>query len=224
MIINNKKAFLVKNQTRNNTNTKKYNLLNNNFIIEASFKFIPDESIKSNEYCVIGRSGYNMGIFTQSTDAVKFCWWEVDENNENHSYHDIFVYPIDNQQQNKLKIVKHNKTFTLYLNDELYATKEIVNKLYDYSEQSIYIGVANPYSYDENMYWFNGEIYEIKIYHDSVEIDDNLYLWFDFEKNAKFKTFDKSGNGNHGELFETEEYKYQKNIEFNKLARPAKII
>ena len=42
--------------------------------------------------------------------------------------------------------------------------------------------------------------------------------------NFKFKTFDISGNGNHGELYETDEFKYERNIEFNKFARPAKII
>ena len=41
---------------------------------------------------------------------------------------------------------------------------------------------------------------------------------------SKFKTFDKSGNGNHGQLYETEEFVYQKNLEFNKFARPAKIV
>jgi len=64
MIINNKKAYFVKNETRNNTNTKKYNLLNDNFIFEASFKFNPIEDTTQNEFCVIGRTGYNMGIFT----------------------------------------------------------------------------------------------------------------------------------------------------------------
>ena len=77
---------------------------------------------------------------------------------------------------------------------------------------------------EENKFWFNGEILEVKIYHNSIETDDDLYLWFDFERNSKFKTFDKSGNGNHGELYETEEFKYEKHIEFNKIARPAKIV
>ena len=223
MIINNKKAYFVKNETRNNTNTKKYNLLNNNFIFEASFKFIPIKETTQNEFCVIGRTGYNMGIFTQSTDAIKWCWWEVDTNG-NHTYHDIFVNGIDNQQKNKIKVIKSNNKFTLYLNDEFHSEKEITNKLYDYSEQTIFIGVGNPYSIDTNMYWFSGDIYETKIYHSDIESDDNLYVWYDFENNSKFKTFDKSGNGNHGQLYETEEFIYQKNLEFNEFARPAKIL
>ena len=228
MIIKNKKAYFVKNETRNNTNTKKYNLLNDNFIFEASFKFNPIEDTTQNEFCVIGRTGYNMGIFTQSTNAIKWCWWEVDSDG-NHTYHDIFVNGpdacgINNQEKNKIKVIKSNNKFTLYFNDEFHSEKEIINKLYDYSNQTIFIGVANPYSHEENQFWFSGEIFEVKIYHDSVEKDDNLYLWFDFENNSKFKTFDKSGNGNHGELYETEEFKYEKHIEFNKIARPAKII
>ena len=223
MIITNKKAYFVKNETRNNTNTKKYNLLNNNFIFEASFKFTPIEGNTQNEFCVIGRTGYNMGIFTQSTDSIKWCWWEVDDVG-NYTYHDIFVHQIDNQEKNKIKVIKSNNTFTLYLNDELYSEKQIINKLHNYSDQTIFIGVANPYSYDDNMYWFNGEIYDIKIYHDEIETSENLYLWYDFENNSKFKTFDKSGNGNHGQFYETEEFIYQKHLEFNELARPAKII
>ena len=223
MIITNKKAYYVRNETRNNTNTKKYNLLNNNFIVEATFRFAPNKEIIQNEYCVFARTGYNMGIFTQSNDTIKWCWWEVDDVG-NHTYHDIFIFPINNNLKHKLKIIKHNDTFTLYLNDELYATKQIINHLYDYSNQTIFIGVANPYSDEENIYWFNGEIYEIKIYHDNIETDDNLYLWYDFKNNSKFKTFDISGNGNHGELYETDEFKCERNIEFNKFARPAKIV
>ena len=224
MIITNKKAYFVKNETRNNTNTKKYNLLNDNFIFEAVFKFIPTEDTTQNEYCVVGRSGYNMGIFTQSTDAIKWCWWEVDDVNEQFLYNDIFINNIDIENTNKIKVIKNKNTFTVYINEVLYESKEIVHTLYDYSDQMIYVGVANPYSYDSNIHWFNGEIDEVKIYHSDIEIDDNLYLWYDFKNNSKFKTFDKSGNGNHGQLFESDEYKHEKNIEFNKFARPAKII
>ena len=62
--------------------------------------------------------------------------------------------------------------------------------MYDYSEQTIFIGVANPYSIDTNMYWFSGDIYETKIYHSDIESDDNLYLWYNFENNSKFKRKD----------------------------------
>ena len=299
MIFKNKKSYIVKNETRNHTNTKNYSLLNGDFIYEITYKSGMLEEFSSSEQCLMGRTGYNMGIFTQKTStlleedsvssSVKWCWFKhVGEEihyddiyfglkgEDNQNYEDWWVNyikkiapkPIDDKvliglvgrwgffynnlqlgsiedseikewainfenskKQTgsyisdviKIKIVKTQDKFTMYINDIFYKDKDC-GQLYDYSSQTIFIGVANPYSFEENQFWFSGEIFEVKIYHDSVETDDNLYLWFDFERNAKFKTFDKSGNGNHGELYETEEYKYEKHIEFNKLARPAKIV
>lgn len=216
-----KLAFFVRNETRNKTNIKNYELLNKNFIFEATFKVLLDNTIVSNEYCVIGRTGYNMGIYAQSTDAVKWCWWEKE--NDEIIYKDIFVYPIDNSNINKVKVIKKSNTFSLYINDNFYESKEI-GELYDYSNQSICVGVGNPYSDNNDPFWFNGEIYEVKIYHSNIESDKNLYLWYDFERNAHFKTWDKSGNGNHGEIYNSPELIKIKNEEFNKYARPAKII
>ena len=125
---------------------------------------------------------------------------------------------------NTIRVVKNNDEFIVFLNDSWYFNGKIEGKLYDYSDKVIYIGVANPYCENKNECWFSGEISDVKIYNSSNEIIDDLYLWFDFQNNSNFKTFDKSGNGNHGELYETEEFKYEKHIEFNKLARPAKII
>lgn len=214
-------AFFVRNETRNKTNVKKYELLNGDFVFEATFSVELNETITSNEYCVVGRTGYNMGIYAQSTDAIKWCWWEKE--NDQIVYRDIFVYPVDNSKKNKLKVVKKLNTFTVYFNDDFYASKEI-GELYDYSTQTICVGVGNPYSDTNDPLWFNGEIYEVKIYHSSVEADKNLYLWYDFEKNAHFKTWDKSGFGNHGEIYNSPEFVQKKNEEFNKYARPAKII
>ena len=44
------------------------------------------------------------------------------------------------------------------------------------------------------------------------------------KKNTSFKTYDKSGSGNHGNFFESEEIKSEKSVEFNKIGRPAKIV
>jgi hypothetical protein len=162
-----------------------------------------------------------MGIFAQSNDAIKWCWFEYDSNNE-IQYNDIFIYPLDNNVRTNIKVIKKGDEFILYKNGQYYSKRKI-SKLYDYFDSMIYIGVGNPYS-DTDSYWFNGEIYYVKIYHDSVESDENLYLWLDFKRNTQFKTFDISGNGNHGEIYETDEFKEMKNIEFNKTARPAKII
>lgn len=299
MIIKNKKSFIVKNETRNHTNTKNYNLLNGDFIYEITYKSGTLEEYSSSEQCLMGRPGYNMGIFTQKTStlleedsvssSVKWCWFKHigDEihyddiyfglkSDDNKNYEEWWINYIKKIAPNiidenvliglvgrwgffynnlqldtiqdkeirewainfenskkqtgsyisdiiKVKIIKTKDKFTMYINDIFYKDKEC-GQLYDYSNQSIFIGVANPYSHKDNQFWFSGEIFEVKIYHDSVEKDDNLYLWFDFENNSKFKTFDKSGNGNHGQLYETEEFVYQKNLEFNKFARPAKIV
>jgi len=290
---------MVKAETRNHTNTKSYNLLNNDFIYEITYKTENTAADVTPEQCLMGRTGYNMGIFTQKTStlneedsvasSVKWCWFkhvgeeihyddiyfglkdtdnaeyivwwinyikkiapkDIDEtivmglvNRWAFFYNNLDLQTIEDTEIRdwainfeklrkesqsyigevvKVKIIKTKHTFTMYINDIFYKEKEC-GKLYDYSTQTIFIGVANPYSFEENKFWFNGEILEVKIYHDSIETDDNLYLWFDFERNSKFKTFDKSGNGNHGEMYETEEFKYEKHIEFNKIARPAKIV
>ena len=299
MIFTNKKSYIVKNETRNHTNTKNYSLLNNDFIYEITYKSGILEEFSSNEQCLMGRTGYNMGIFTQRTStlskedsvssSVKWCWFRYvgdevhyddiyfglkSEDSKNYRdwwtnyikeiapkpinedvlvglvgrwgffYNNLQLETIEDLEVKewainfedskkktgsyisdiiKVKIVKTQDRFIMYVNDIFYQDKSC-GQIYDYSNQTIFIGVANPYSSEENQFWFNGEILEVKIYHDSIEIDDNLYFWFDFQRNSKFKTFDKSGNGNHGEHYETEEFKYEKHVEFNKLARPAKII
>jgi hypothetical protein len=65
----------------------------------------------------------------------------------------------------------------------------------------MYVGVSDPNAIDNNG-WFNGEIYDIKIYDSIDENINTLYLWFDFENNSVHKIFDKSGNKNDGNLFE----------------------
>jgi len=216
-------AFFARNETRNKTNVKNYSLLNDDFIFEATFKANVNRYINE-EYCVVGRTGYNMGIYAQAysklDDAIKWCWWEVE--NENIVYKDIFMVS-ECADLIKIKVIKKSNTFTLYCNDEFYETRNI-GQLYDYSDQTICIGVGNPYNEQYDPYWFTGDIYEVKIYHNSVEVDDNLYLWYDFQKNAHFKTFDKSGNGNHGEIYNSPELIRISGEEFNKVARPAKII
>jgi hypothetical protein len=198
MKFTNKLAYLAKNETRNKTNIKKYNLLNGDYIFEATFKAEPNIDLIYGEYCAVGITGCNMGIYVQSylefEDAIKWCWWEL-ENGE-YVYKDIFMV-INLDQVIKVKVVKELNTFTLYCNDILFETKTF-GQLYDYNEETICVGVGSPYS---DIYWFSGEIYDVKIYHDSIESNENLYLWYDFERNTHFKTWDKSGNGNHGESY-----------------------
>lgn len=222
MIFENKLAYFVKDKTNNNTNTKSFELLNDDFIIETKFKFLENKNLIQNEYCIIGRVGYTMGLFIDSYRNIKWVWWETDENG-NQIYSDIYITGINVFDYNTIKVIKKEKSFTLYVNDKEYDSVSFANELYDYYSKIIYIGVSNPYCENNNECWFTGNISYIKIYNNSDEIVDNLYLWFDFEDNSNFKTFDKSGNGNHGERFESNEIKSKKNIEFNKFARPAKI-
>lgn len=305
MIFKNNLAYMVRNETRNKTNTKKYDLLNKDFIYEATFT--PGKH-NDNQYesCVFGRTGYCMGIFTHY-NTVKWVWFRIDEN-DNVVYDSIIFnsseeskhhfdkwwnewikenapVELDEQLKNclfrrwawldnsapyvlnwkwpndeitdsweiehiqniklknwiikmndfkdatsslitpvvKVKVVKKGNSFSMYINDIHFMTKK-VGKLYDYSDQTIFVGVGNPYNYGSDPLYFNGEINDVKLYHNSSESDKSLYLWFDFKRNAEFKTFDKSGNGNHGQKYETDEAKMKINDEFNQYARPAKIV
>ena len=76
MIFKDKLGYIIKNETRNNTNTKKYDLLDGDFIFEATFK--PDLSNPQNEFCVLGRTGYNMGIFSHGDKSIKWSWWKIE--------------------------------------------------------------------------------------------------------------------------------------------------
>ncbi len=222
MIFKNKKAYVVTNETRNKTNTKGLELLNGDFIFSVEFKFNPPKKTTQNEFCILGRAGYGMGFFCQLPNQVKWAWWE--ENNGEITYNDIFA-DIDCTKKTTLLVTKCDNKFFLQVNDEPYDSKEIKGTLYNYSQKNICVGSDNPYSeVEEYCHWFNGEIYDVKIYHGKYQYDENMFLWYDFKKSTNFKVFDKSGNGNHGEIFETIDYKEKKNIEFNKVARPAKIV
>ena len=66
----------------------------------------------------------------------------------------------------------------------------------------MYVGVSDPNSVNNNNGWFNGEIYDIKIYDSIDENINTLYLWFDFENNTDLEILDKSGNKHNGILFQ----------------------
>lgn len=223
MIFENKKAYFIKNHTSNNTNTKSYELLNDDFIFEATFKYIKDKNYTHSEQCIIGRCGYNMGLFIQDDNYVKWMWWQEGTDGE-YIYNDIFMDDVDINKFNTIKVIKKHDEFIVYLNDSWYFNGKIEGKLYDYSDKTIYIGVANPYCENKNEGFFSGQISDIKIYNSSDEIMDDLYAWIDFKENSNFKTYDKSGNGNHGERFESNDIKEKNSIEYNKFARPAKIV
>ena len=226
MIFKNKKAFIIERFTNHKTNTKSYEDLKGDFIFEATFK-LKDTKLKNKEYCVLSREGYNMGIFIQDFNGenfIKWVWWETDENNE-QIYNDLFVHRnLDLTILNTIKVIKKDDVFTMYINDELYDTRTIKNKIYDYSDKYVFVGAGNPFCKNNNECWFSGEITDVKVYNTSNEIVEDLFLWYDFKKISNFKVFDKSGNGNHGVIFEPIKLKNKKSKEFNKLGRPAKIV
>ena len=221
MIFKNKKAYVVNRFSDNDLNPESYDLItNNDFIFEATFK-LNTNKLKSTDSCIVSREGYNMGIYIynfNNENFIKWVWWEVDSEN-NHVCNEIFVhkkYELTNITN--VKVVKKGTEFSLYVNGELYETKKIEYELFDYSNKLIYVGVSDPNSANNNNAWFNGEIYDVKIYDSIDENINTLYLWFDFENNDEFKTFDKSGNKNDGHLF-NQLVKKNKKDEIEKIKR-----
>jgi hypothetical protein len=298
-------AYLVKDSTRNNTNTKNYSQLKDDFIFEASYKYVSKYDGNVHEECVLGRTGYKFGIYVQESETlipsndvfsnlnntVKWCWFR--QEGDVILYEDLFFAPDGTPEKNQahltwwkefikkqspvyvheniveglaarwgmfdskmsldqisdpilsewaknieegkkrvgsyitedviISVVKENNKFKLFINDIFYCEKEIGNVL-DYSNGTICIGIDDPYKDVKKVSWFTGEIHYIKIYNSSKKSDHTLYSWLDFAKKTQFKVFDLSRNGNHGEIYETDELKYLKNEEFRAYSRPAKII
>ena len=122
-----------------------------------------------------------------------------------------------------VSIQKENSMFKMYVNDIFYFEKE-VGDIVDISDKTICIGIDDPYKDDGDIQYFNGELYNLSIYNDSIRSNHTLYCSFDFKTKTHFKLFDLSKNGNHAELYETQEQIHKKNEEFNKYGRPAKIV
>lgn len=305
MIFNNNKSYVIKNNTRNNTNTKQYVSLNKDYVFESTFRYLPKNDGTSIESCVLGRTGYNFGIYVYESDYIKqtqkqfnkinntIKWvWFREENGET-VYDDLFfgfneddigylnhlnwwrqyitkespaiissdlidglskrwgffdgtlklnsikdtkllewVLTIENKRNNtgsyitgtiKVSVKKIGEWFELYVNDIFYK-KKLIGNIINNDDKTICIGVGDPYRLNNDAMCFSGEIKEIKIYDSSIQQNDSLYSWIDFNKHTHFKVFDKSLNGNHAELYESEEFKNNKNIEFNQFSYPAKIL
>jgi hypothetical protein len=212
-----KKAYYIPNNSKNNTNTKNFQDLEGNFSLYADFQlseFVEEESL------IVGRIGYHMGIFLQKPNGVKFSWYT-----KPYQYNDIWV-PVDDINKRMKVMVTVSDTVKIYIDGILKGEKE-TGPIESYSDKNIFIGSINPYS---GFYecWFIGDIYKIAIFNEIVnsfeDESGSLYALFDFEKNSKFKTFDKSGNGNHGIIFEDPEYSSHSINEFNKIAPSAKIV
>lgn len=296
-------CYLVKNSSRNNTNTKNYSYLDADYIFEATFTYNPKPGY--NEMCVIGRGGYPFGIYTMESDnlsesvngkdvlrsTVKWCWFV--EKDGNIEYRDLFFGPgSTKEKQNthlkwwknyilhttpvqiephivdglanrwglfspefdlnsienkilrnwaieldtiknkkgiytpevvKITVYKKSDFFEFYINDILYD-RSLIGDLIDNKNQTIYIGTDDPFKKDGNLLWFDGEIYSLKIYHSNYKSEETLFLNVDFNRKTHFKLFDLSGNGNHPEIFETQEQLEKINRDFTQKSRPAKIV
>jgi hypothetical protein len=219
-------VYIVDRYSNSKTNTKSYESLIGDFIFEATFKVDEDSIDLGNESCVLTREG-SMGIFVFNYNDeyfIKWKWLEVNDEDED-VVNEIMVYTeIGANIYNKVKVIKKEDEFIMYVNDIFYTKQKIKYKLYNHKDKYIYVGSGNPYCSNKNYRWFYGNISDVKIYHSSEETFENMFLWFDFKKNTSFKTYDKSGSGNHGLIFESENVRSEKSIEFNKVARPAKIV
>jgi hypothetical protein len=305
MIFENEKCFIIKNNTRNNTNTKDYSSLSEDYVFESTFKYLPTNNGENIESCVLGRSGYNFGIYVYESEnirqkekqfnsinnTIKWVWFKEENgqiiydnlffgfNNDDHGYLNhlnwwkkfiIKESPIELDEQTldglsrrwgffdgtfelneikntkilewvnnidegknktgsylteivKVTVKKVNGFFELFVNDIFY-TKKMVGNIVNINDKTICVAVGDPYKNDGDKMYFNGEIFEVKIFDTSENNNNSLYCWLDFNKKTHFKVFDKSLNGNHAELFESEEFKNKKNIEFNQFSRPPKIL
>lgn len=205
MIFKNKKAYVINRYCDNDLNPESYDLItNNDFVFETTFK-LNTNKLKTTDSCIVSREGYNMGIYIYNfndENYIKWVWWEVDDKN-NNVYNEIFVHKkYDLTSITNVKVIKKGSEFSLSVNGELYESKEIKHNLFDYSNKLMYVGVSDPNSVNNNNGWFNGEIYDIKIYDSIDENINTLYLWFDFENNTDLEILDKSGNKHNGILFQ----------------------
>jgi hypothetical protein len=87
------------------------------------------------------------------------------------------------------------------------------------------IGSINPH-FESWELKFDGVINEVKIF-DKVVINqdntENLFAHLDFKNQSRFKTFDISGNGNHGLVYENPVYRDLKINEYVSIGPKQKI-
>ena len=213
-MIFNKTAYYIPNKTKNNTNVKDYSSIENNFTILADFRLF---DFIDNEATIISKDGQPMGLFLELPNIVKFVWYTT-----GNVYNDV-RFTIDDIKQRMNVKVTVSESIDLYFNDVLMDSK-VKGDIIDYSEKRLLIGSLYPFN-GENDKWFNGEINNIIIYDTLVDYTDkNMYINMNFEENSKFKTFDNSGNGNHGILIEEPEYINNSIDMFNNVAPKQKII
>ena len=210
-------TYYIPNETKNKTNLKNYESLKNGYTFYADFqlnKFI------ENEACIIGRQDLHyMGLFLQNPNAVKFVW-----HRDGGVYTDIFL-EIGFLYERMNVMVTISEQIKIYVNGLLLAIRDAGN-INDCSDKNILIGSINPH-FESWELKFDGTIHEIKIF-DKVTNNpdniDNLFTHLDFTNQSRFKTFDMSGNGNHGLIYENPVFKDFKINEYTKLGPKQKIL
>jgi len=191
------------------------NFINKSFRIEVLVKagsrddikpfMIGDSDRKYIDYCIVGRPGYNMGLFWNNSNTLSSLMW----NHKNEMYYSwVKRYP-DEWTHLALEVDTDDKKIRLYLNgkesDMRYGTGtespiEYEGFLKRYGGNPYYIGVANiEDSYvstqlEEN--YFNGKISDIKF----INHEDEVVLHYDFTKIDDTTLIDNSEFENHGEI------------------------
>lgn len=210
----NKTAYYVPIKTNNGTNSKDYSSIFNNHTISIDFKL---ETMLDIESTLFVREGGEIGLYIEQPNSIKFIWKE-----EAGRYNEIRTSITNIKEKNNIK-VSIGEYVELYVNDHL-IDRVIKRPIANSANKRFIIGAESPYSLF-NEKWFFGEITDFSVYENSVEtMEKNTYISLDFVNNSKFKTFDKSGAGNHGVLFENPKDVEYSITEYNKLGPKQKII
>jgi hypothetical protein len=210
-------TYYIPNETKYKTNLKNYESLKNGYTFYADFqlnKFI------ENEACIIGRQDLHyMGLFLQNPNALKFVWHK-----KGGVYTDIFL-EIGDVYEPMNVLVTISDHIKVYKNGILLGVKESGDMI-DYSDKNILIGSINPH-FESWELKFDGVINEVKIF-DRVVINqdntENLFTHLDFKNQSRFKTFDISGNGNHGLIYENPVFRDSKINEYVSVGPKQKIL
>ena len=178
------------------------------FTLEAYFNpaFLPPDE----RWRIFQRQGSTWGLFIRTSSRLEFyadtrgaggswksVWWTLPS--ANRWYHVIGVYRLDNQME-------------LWVDGELKAT---TSQSYKVNEGTLNPRVgADP----EDKEFFQGLIGFIRYYDDELSEDEiaynfnnpqspitrNLKMWLNFDEGSGDVAYDKSGNGNHGTIYNCE--------------------
>ena len=158
-----------------------------------------------------------MGLFLEKPNIVKFVWYTKE-----NTYNEVSFNVVNITEKMNIKVIISD--FIELYRDNVLMIKKEKGDIINYIDNKLLIGALNPFR-GKGERWFNGEINQILVYDTIVDYTDkNMYINLNFEENSKFKTFDNSGNGNHGILIEDPKYVNKSIDMFNNVAPKQKII